>query len=174
MLNSADSPPRHRLAPGGGGGGVTALVGGGAHPESPRRDRNTVRDDPPHVYPRVPRPSGNRGHALQPCRWIRYRDPLQCPDTTHPAHPPPPPPTHRILLIGGGARSEAVIHIAAEVFSVPVVVPEPGEYVALGAARQAAWVVSGLLPDWPIAVAATPPVATVPTIRPQYPARAEH
>jgi len=82
-------------------------------------------------------------------------------------------PARRILLIGGGARSKAVVHTAAEVFSVPVVVPEPGEYVALGAARQAAWVVSGLLPDWPVAVAATPPVATVPTIRQQYTARAE-
>ena len=49
----------------------------------------------------------------------------------------------RVVLIGGGARSEAVRRIAPTVFGRPVVVPEPGEYVADGAARQAAWVLSG-------------------------------
>jgi len=48
-----------------------------------------------------------------------------------------------ILLIGGGARSEAVRRIAPSVLGVPVDVPEPGEYVADGAARQAAWALSG-------------------------------
>ena len=42
-----------------------------------------------------------------------------------------------MLLVGGGARSEAVRQIAPAMFGVPVSVPEPGEYVALGAARQA-------------------------------------
>ncbi|MCE0765491.1 xylulokinase [Pseudonocardia kujensis] len=50
---------------------------------------------------------------------------------------------HEIMLIGGAARSEAVRRIAPGVFGVPVVVPEPGEYVADGAARQAAWVLAG-------------------------------
>jgi len=45
----------------------------------------------------------------------------------------------RILLIGGAAQSEAVRSIAPTIFGGPVIVPEPGEYVALGAARQAAW-----------------------------------
>jgi xylulokinase len=49
----------------------------------------------------------------------------------------------RVLLIGGGARSEAVRRIAPAVFGRPVVVPEPGEYVADGAARQAAWLLRG-------------------------------
>ncbi|MDP9847541.1 xylulokinase [Streptosporangium lutulentum] len=49
----------------------------------------------------------------------------------------------RVLLIGGGARSEAVRRIAPAVFGRPVVVPEPGEYVADGAARQAAWLLGG-------------------------------
>lgn len=49
----------------------------------------------------------------------------------------------RVLLIGGAARSEAVRTIAASLFGVPVVAPEPAEYVALGAARQAAWALSG-------------------------------
>ena len=46
----------------------------------------------------------------------------------------------RIVLIGGAARSAAVQRIAAGLFALPVAVPEPAEYVALGAARQAAWV----------------------------------
>ena len=46
--------------------------------------------------------------------------------------------TQRVLLIGGAARSEAVQRVAPYLFGVPVVVPEAAEYVALGAARQAA------------------------------------
>ena len=47
-------------------------------------------------------------------------------------------PLRRALLIGGGAQSEAVQRIAPEVLGIPVEVPAPAEYVALGAARQAA------------------------------------
>ena len=56
----------------------------------------------------------------------------------------------RILLIGGGARSAAVRQIAPAIFGLPVVVPPAGEYVADGAARQAAWVLSGAdqPPSW--------------------------
>ncbi|MFB4353928.1 xylulokinase [Microbacterium sp. LS_15] len=46
-------------------------------------------------------------------------------------------PLERALLIGGGAQSEAVRRIAPPVLGLPVELPEPGEYVALGAARQA-------------------------------------
>ena len=49
----------------------------------------------------------------------------------------------RVLLVGGGARSEAVRAIAPAVLGCPVHVPTPGEYVADGAARQAAWVLTG-------------------------------
>ncbi|MGY1710319.1 xylulokinase [Geodermatophilus sp. SYSU D00758] len=58
---------------------------------------------------------------------------------------------HRVFLVGGGARSEAVRRIAPAVLGVPVLVPPPGEYVADGAARQAAWVLSGAQapPEWP-------------------------
>lgn len=51
--------------------------------------------------------------------------------------------THRVLLVGGGARSRAVREIAPMVFGLPFLVPSPAEYVALGAARQAAWALSG-------------------------------
>ncbi len=46
--------------------------------------------------------------------------------------------TRRVLLTGGAARAEAVQKVAPYLFGVPVVVPEPAEYVALGAAQQAA------------------------------------
>lgn len=46
-------------------------------------------------------------------------------------------------MVGGAAQSEAVRKIAPTVFGVPVDVPTPGEYVADGAARQAAWVWAG-------------------------------
>ena len=49
----------------------------------------------------------------------------------------------RILLVGGAAANAAVAAVAATVFPAPIVVPPPGEYVADGAARQAAWILSG-------------------------------
>ncbi|GAB2674548.1 xylulokinase [Thalassiella azotivora] len=54
------------------------------------------------------------------------------------------------VLVGGAARSAAVRGAAPDVFGVPVSVPRPAEYVALGAARQAAWVLSGDAepPEW--------------------------
>jgi len=49
----------------------------------------------------------------------------------------------RVLLTGGAARSKAMQQLAPSIFGVDVVLPAPGEYVALGAARQAAWALSG-------------------------------
>ncbi len=49
----------------------------------------------------------------------------------------------RILLIGGAAASPAVRAVAPGLFDVPVHVPAAGEYVAEGAARQAAWTLLG-------------------------------
>jgi xylulokinase len=59
----------------------------------------------------------------------------------------------RVILIGGAARSPAARAIAPAIFGVPVTVPAPAEYVALGAARQAAWAASGAdtPPAWPLA-----------------------
>ncbi|MDX1892875.1 xylulokinase [Mycolicibacterium sp. 050158] len=48
----------------------------------------------------------------------------------------------RVIMVGGGARSEAVRRVASAVLGMPVHVPTPAEYVALGAARQAAWTLS--------------------------------
>lgn len=56
----------------------------------------------------------------------------------------------RLLLVGGAAQNPAVQQVAAQVFAEPVVVPAPGEYVAAGAAAQAAWALSGTRPSWPV------------------------
>ncbi|MBD3689556.1 xylulose kinase [Nanchangia anserum] len=47
-------------------------------------------------------------------------------------------PIDRVALVGGGAKSRAVRELAPVVWDAEVTIPEPGEYVALGAARQAA------------------------------------
>lgn len=58
--------------------------------------------------------------------------------------------TTRIILVGGAAANQAIQKIAADVFGKEVIVPAPGEYVANGAARQAASIVLGKVPDWKI------------------------
>ena len=50
---------------------------------------------------------------------------------------------NRILLIGGAAKNPAVAQIASSLFGREVLIPPAGEYVADGAARQAAWALSG-------------------------------
>ena len=74
----------------------------------------------------------------------------------------------RLLLIGGGARLEATRRIAAQVFGLPVTVPRPAEYVALGAAAQAAWMLSGDRPGWTIEGSETLPADPRPEIREAY------
>src|SRR5699024_11321555 len=49
----------------------------------------------------------------------------------------------RITLLGGAARSEAVQQLAPAIFGREVTLAPPAEYVALGAARQAAWALAG-------------------------------
>jgi xylulokinase len=79
----------------------------------------------------------------------------------------------RVLLVGGGARSEALRRIAPAVLGHPVVVPAPGEYVADGAARQAAWVLAGgeRPPEWPAAGSAIFQADPAPAVRERYAAR---
>ncbi len=76
----------------------------------------------------------------------------------------------RVLLIGGGARSEALRRLAPAVLGCPVVVPEPGEYVADGAARQAAWVLSGEVapPVWAAAGTQVFEADPTPSVRERY------
>jgi xylulokinase len=60
----------------------------------------------------------------------------------------------RILLIGGAAASTAVRELSPGLFGAPVVVPTPAEYVGVGAARQAAWALSGAAepPTWSLEI----------------------
>ena len=76
----------------------------------------------------------------------------------------------RIIMTGGAAASPAMQQIAPEVLGLPVVVPTPDEYVAIGAARQAAWVASGAdePPMWLAAGLEVFEAEPVPAIRDQY------
>ncbi|MCW4459258.1 xylulokinase [Microbacterium sp. MPKO10] len=77
----------------------------------------------------------------------------------------------RLLLVGGAAQNTAVQTVASQVFRRPIVVPTPGEYVADGAARQAAWALHGERPTWPLQIAAQPASDYRPVIMQQYDAR---
>lgn len=79
----------------------------------------------------------------------------------------------RITLIGGGAKSEAVRRIAPQVLGVAVDVPPPAEYVALGAARQAAWVLTGELPQWELVGSETYEAEPTPEVMGRYRVEAE-
>jgi xylulokinase len=77
----------------------------------------------------------------------------------------------RVIVIGGAARSGAVRRIAPAIFEMPVTVPQPAEYVALGAARQAAWALSGSAepPEWPLpGVSAEYTAEPDPSVRERY------
>jgi xylulokinase len=84
-------------------------------------------------------------------------------------------PVERVMLIGGAAQSPAVQQIAPQIFGLPISIPEPGEYVADGAARQAAWVLAASVaggpvdaPAWSTSVTTQLPANPVPVIREQY------
>jgi xylulokinase len=76
----------------------------------------------------------------------------------------------RVVLVGGGARSEAVRRTAPVVLGVPVMVPAPSEYVADGAARQAAWVLRGGAepPAWSTGDVETFDAAPQPAVRQRF------
>jgi xylulokinase len=79
-------------------------------------------------------------------------------------------PVRRALLVGGAARSDAVAHTAPAVFGRPVLRPTPGEFVADGAARQAAWVLSGAEapPEWAAADTEVFEAEPTPEVRERY------
>ena len=80
----------------------------------------------------------------------------------------------RVVLVGGAAASPATQAIAPAVFGCPVVVPAPSEYVADGAARQAAWVLTGgdAPPAWRLAGERTVEAEATPHVRERYAAAA--
>ena len=78
----------------------------------------------------------------------------------------------RIVLVGGAASNPAVLEVASTLVDVRVEVPPTGEYVADGAARQAAWaLLGGELPAWPqvrVGQTLTRDATVIPHIREQY------
>lgn len=82
----------------------------------------------------------------------------------------------RVLLVGGGAASAAVQAFAPAIFGTPVALPAAGEYVALGAARQAAWVLSGAPepPGWAIDVPRVAEGDPTPGVRAAYAVLRDH
>ena len=74
----------------------------------------------------------------------------------------------RVILIGGGAQSRAVQQIASQILGLPIVVPTPGEYVADGAARQAAGVLGGKFPNWSQDTVQVPALEPTPQVLERY------
>ncbi len=76
----------------------------------------------------------------------------------------------RILIIGGAAKNPAVGQIASALFGRPVLIPPAGEYVADGAARQAAWALSAhaSAPVWDLGKATRIEAESTPHVLEQY------
>ena len=79
------------------------------------------------------------------------------------------PPT-RLLMVGGATRSAAVRALAPAILGRPVTLPPTAEYVALGAARQAAWALAGTAepPTWPQPETTVLEAAATPHVREAY------
>ena len=76
----------------------------------------------------------------------------------------------RVLLIGGAAKNPAISTIASALFGREVLVPQPGEYVADGAARQAAWALLGTAhaPKWNLGEVHSAHAPATPEVVAQY------
>jgi xylulokinase len=76
----------------------------------------------------------------------------------------------RILLIGGAAKNPAVAPIASALFGREVLIPPAGEYVADGAAKQAAWALLGgtSAPRWDLGSVVSVKEKSTPHVVDQY------
>ena len=76
----------------------------------------------------------------------------------------------RVLIIGGAAKNPAVGQIASALFGRPVLIPPAGEYVADGAAKQAAWALLGgnTPPVWDLGRAMQIEAAATPEVLEKY------
>ena len=76
----------------------------------------------------------------------------------------------RVLIIGGAAKNPAVGQIASALFGRPVLIPPAGEYVADGAAKQAAWALLGgaTPPVWDLGKATHIEAAATPQVLEKY------
>ena len=77
---------------------------------------------------------------------------------------------NRVILDRRRRPVEAVRELAPAILGRPVVVPEPGEYVADGAARQAAWVLAGgdEPPAWQVGATERYEADPTPAVRARY------
>ena len=82
----------------------------------------------------------------------------------------------RLLMIGGATASPALRQLAPTVLGRPVTYLPAGEYVALGAARQAAWALSGAPepPTWPLPDGETVEGDPAPGVRERYAELRDH
>ncbi len=71
-------------------------------------------------------------------------------------------PARRLLVIGGAAKNRAVQRVLAELVDIPLAVPTADEYVAKGAAMQAAAALTGAFPRWRVEVSALDPAPPRP------------
>ena len=138
--------------------GAGAVPRGGADPQPARGDRCPARADARHRRP-VRRWRGQRSRASSagwPTAWT-------------PSSRPGSDPTVRSWWAARPRRRPCAL-VAAEVLGLPVDVPPPGEYVADGAARQAAWALAGSAtpPVWDRAGTRRYEAAPVPQVRARY------
>lgn len=75
---------------------------------------------------------------------------------------------NRVILIGGAAKNPAIPAIASAIFGREVIVPPIGEYVADGAAKQAAWALLGHMPTWKIGETNAHSSKSTPQVMDQY------
>lgn len=76
----------------------------------------------------------------------------------------------RILLVGGGVQSPAVQAYAPGIFGMDVQLPRIDQYVAIGAARQAAWALTQNPdpPQWPVNIESVLTGSPTPEVYEQY------
>jgi xylulokinase len=77
-------------------------------------------------------------------------------------------PINRLFLIGGAAESSAVQKVLTQIVDIPILVPEPAEYVAKGAAMQAAAALTAEFPLWEVRVEEIPDATTEYVIMEQH------
>lgn len=116
--------------PGAGGICPGAVFRRRTHAEPPECHRHLLRHDSGQHHTREPGPRLRRRTAVLPARLPG-------------AHPIPWAPTSRAFCSSAAARSEAIRTLATKHSGHGDPTRDTDEYVAIGAARQAAWVLSG-------------------------------
>ena len=84
----------------------------------------------------------------------------------------------RVLIVGGGARAQSLRQAITDLIGTELEWPAHREHAAFGAARQAAWALTGSLPEWPgrsvTRTAPSPQRRWVEDVRDRYRMAADH